>query len=232
MAEMDTREVFLPAEVLDACLENWDSAEDEALAKAVGEAMEHAYWHWRWVLAVRANRCRLIVVQGRDAVGKDMDVHYQLGDLFTLSGWHPERAMIEAQKLLAEAGDGLTFDLPVDADRLEEWGKLAEAHELEGEGALEILSTAMVLMDAAHDDYVAELGENFYIASRGQERDLRLLTQEEAGQWSLSTVQVVDKHATVNDVHIHMEPSEDAKKPVPVAFAPVVDDEDKEELLA
>ncbi|MFZ2587932.1 MAG: hypothetical protein WAZ18_07445 [Alphaproteobacteria bacterium] len=231
MAEMETREVFLPAEVLDACLDNWDTADDEALAKAVGESMEHAYWHWRWVLAVRAHRCRLVVVQGRDAAGKDMDVHYQLGDVFTLSGWHPERAMVEAQKMLSESGDGLTFDLPVDADMLDEWNKLAATHELEADNALEILATAMVLMDAAHDEYVAELGESFYIATRGQERDLRLLVQEEAGQWSLSTVQVMDKVGTVNDVHIHMTPSDDARKPVPVAFAPV-EDPDAEELLA
>lgn len=233
MAEIETREVFLPAEVLNECLEAWDTATDEELAKAVGEAMEHAYWHWRWVLAVRAHRCRLVVIQGRDADGTDMAVHYQLGDLFTLSGWHPERAMVEAQKLLSEAGDGLTFDLPVDGDMLEEWTKLAEAHDLEDDNALEVLATAMVLMDAAHDNYVEELGENFYIATRGMERDLRLLTHEEAGQWSLSTVQVVDKLATVNEAYIHLTPSADANKPVPVAYAPVEDEnDDKEDVLA
>lgn len=227
MAEMETREVFLPSEVLDACLDNWDSADDDVLAKAVGEGMEHAYWHWRWVMAVRAHKCRLVVVQGRDAAGADMDVHYQLGDLFTLSGWHPERAMIEAQKLLAEAGDGLTFDLPVDTEMLEEWDKLAKAHELDDEDALEILATAMVLMDSAHDTYVAELGENFYIASRGLERDLRMLTLEEAGQWSLSTVQIMDKPTTVNEVHIHLTPSSDPKRPVPLALAPMESDDDE-----
>lgn len=229
MTVMETREVFLPAEVLAHCLPDWETADDAVLAKAVGDAMEHAYWHWRWVAAIRQHRCRLVVVQGRDADGNEMDVHYQLGDLFTLSGWHPERALIEAQTLLAETGDGLSFDLPVDDDMLAEWDQLAAAHELDDENAMETMATAMVLMDAAHDDYVEELGEDFYIATRGMERDLNLLTGEEAGQWSLSTVQIVDRVATVNDVHIHLTPSGDPRKPVPVALAPEVEEDEDDE---
>lgn len=228
MTAPETREVFLPAEVLAHCLEDWETADDAALAKAVGEAMEHAYWHWRWVAAIRQHRCRLVVVQGRDADNAEMDVHYQLGDLFTLSGWHPERALVDAQALLAEAGDGLSFDLPVDDDMLAEWDQLAAAHDLDDENAMEVMATAMVLMDAAHDSYVEDLGEDFYIATRGLERDLNLLTGEEAGQWSRSTVQIVDRVATVNDAHIHLTPSADPRKPVPVAMAPEEDDEEED----
>jgi hypothetical protein len=225
MAEIETREVFLPARVLAACMPEWETASDEELSQAVGDAMEHAYWHWRWVAAVRSHKCRLVVIQGRDAQGKDMNPHYQLGDLFTLSQWHPERALIEAQALLAEAGDGLTFDLPVDAEMLEEWENLAEEFELDDENALEVLATAMVLMDEAHDHYVEELGEDFYVATRGAERDLRNLTADEAGQWSLSTVQVVDRGGSAVDTNIYLEPSRDPKKPVPVAYPPEVDEE-------
>jgi len=54
--EIETKEVFLPARVLEMCLKNWEDAEDAALARAVGEAMEHAYWHWRWIMAVRQKK--------------------------------------------------------------------------------------------------------------------------------------------------------------------------------
>lgn len=231
MAEIETREVFLSARVLAACTPDWETASDEELSQAVGEAMEHAYWHWRWVAAVRSHKCRLVVIQGRDAQGKDMNPHYQLGDLFTLSQWHPERALIEAQAELAEAGDGLTFDLPVDADMLADWEELAEDIELEDGNPMEVLAAAMVLMDEAHDNYVEELGEDFYVATRGQERDLRNLTAEDAGQWSRSTVLVVDKVATGGNVNIYLEPSADPKKPVPVAYPPEVAEEDDPESL-
>lgn len=229
MPEMETREVFLPAQVLESCLPNWETAEDDELARAVGEAMDHAYWHWRWVLAVRAHKCRLVVVQGRDANGEDMHPHYQLGDLFTLSEWHPERAVSDAQGLLAEAGDGLTFDLPVDEAMLEDWYELAAEFELEEDTALEVLATAMVLMDEAHDAYVEDLGDDFYVATRGLERDLQLLVAEEAGQWSLSTPRIVDRLATVSSVHVFMEASADPKKPVPVVIAPEDIDEEGDE---
>lgn len=229
MPEMETREVFLPAKVLESCLPNWETAEDDELARAVGEAMDHAYWHWRWVLAVRAHKCRLVVVQGRDAKGEDMHPHYQIGDLFTLSEWHPERAIAEGNTLLAEAGDGLTFDLPVDEAMLNDWYELAGEFDLEEDTALEVLATAMVLMDEAHDVYVEELGDDFYVATRGLERDLQLLVAEEAGQWSLSTPRIVDRFATVASVHVFMEPSADPKKPVPVVIAPEDMDEEESE---
>ncbi|MCP5405511.1 MAG: hypothetical protein H6922_04745 [Pseudomonadaceae bacterium] len=230
MTVLETREVFLPDVVLKHCLPEWETAEDEVLSQAVGEAMEHAYWHWRWVMAIREHRCRLVVVQASDADGKEMDVHYQLGDLFTLSGWHPERALVEAQGLLAEASDGLSFDLPVDAEMLAEWDQLAAVHDIEEENKLEVMASAMVLMDAAHDDYVEDLGPDFYIATRGLERDVRLLTGEEAGQWSLSTPTIIDRVATVNDVHVHTEPSGDPRKPVAVVYAPEVEDEEGAEV--
>lgn len=217
---LETKEVFLPDKVLKWCLDDWESAEDEQLAKAVGEGMEHAYWHWRWVMAIRAHKCRLVVVQARDVGGKNLNPHYQLGDLLTLSGWHPARAIEEARTLLNEAGDGLTFDLPVDGDMMDEWGGIAKEFELDDESWLEVLATAMVLMDDAHDQYVQELGDDFYIATRGLERDLHILSHEEAGQWSNATVRVVDKTATVNDVHIYMKSAPDSKKAVPIAYPP------------
>lgn len=219
----------MPAKVLDACLKGWEEADDEALSRAVGEAMEHAYWHWRWLMAVRQHKCRLVVVQLRDARGMEMMPHYQLGDLFTLSQWHPERALVEAQTLLAESGDGLTFDLPVDPEMLREWGELGEAFDLESDGALEILGSAMVLLDQAHDDYVEELGEDFYIATRGMERELDALIADEFGRWSAETMQIVDRHATVAMAQVFPEVPEGMTTPVPIVYQPEIIEGEEED---
>ena len=160
MGKGETREVFLPAKVLELCLEDWDDAGDDALSQAVGETMEHAFLHLRWLLAIREFRCRLVVVQLKNPQGAELNPHYQLGDLITLSGWHPERALEEARELIAESGDGLTFDLPVDDEMLKDWAELAETLGIEAPESrddpneLELLASAMVLLDAAHDDYV------------------------------------------------------------------------------
>lgn len=227
--DLETKEVFLPSRVLDACLKGWEEADDDKLALAVGEAMEHAYWHWRWLMAVRAHKCRLVVVQVRDARGDEMYPHYQIGELFTLSGWHPERALIEAQALLNESGDGLTFDLPVDEEMLGEWEELGEAFDLDAEGALEILATAMVLLDEAHDGYVEELGEDFYVASRGLERDLDALVGDEFGRWSAETMQIVDRMATVNMTQIYTHVPDGMTTPVPIVYQPEVGEDDENE---
>lgn len=223
--EIETKEVFIPAKVLDACLKGWEEADDLVLARAVGEAMEHAYWHWRWLMAVRLQRCRLVVVQVRDARGVELMPHYQIGELFTLSGWHPERALVEAQTLLAQSGDGLSFDLPVDNDMLEEWGEIAEVFDLEDDSALEVLGCAMVLLDQAHDAYVEELGENFYIATRGIERDLDALIADEYGRWSAETMQIVDKTSTVAMTQVFPEVPEGLKTAVPIVYLPDIIDE-------
>lgn len=229
---METKEVFLPARVLDACLKGWEEADDAALARAVGETMEHAYWHWRWLMAVRQFRCRLVVVQVRDARGEEMMPHYQIGELFTLSGWHPERALVEAQTELAESGDGLSFDLPVDHEMLAEWESIARSFDLDEESAMEMLGCAMVLLDQAHDQYVEELGENFYIATRGIERDLDNLIADEYGRWSAETMQVVDKGSTVAMAQIFPEVPEGLKTAVPLVYLPEIveqADEDAED---
>lgn len=225
----ETREVFLPARVLESCLKGWEEADDDKLSQAVGEAMEHAYWHWRWLMAVRAHRCRLVVVQLRDARGEELMPHYQIGELFTLSGWHPERALVEAQSLLNESGDGLTFDLPVDGEMLEEWAELAEAFDLDDENAMETLATAMVLLDEAHDGYVEELGDDFYVATRGLERDIDALVADDFGRWSAETMQVVDRHATVAMAQIFPEVPEGMTTPVPVVYQPDIPEEDEQE---
>lgn len=208
----------------------WEEAEDEVLSQAVGEAMEHAYWHWRWLMAVRHYKCRLVVVQVRDARGVEMMPHYQLGDLFTLSQWHPERALVEAQSLLAESGDGLTFDLPVDPEMLREWGELGEGFDIESDSVLEVLGSAMVLLDQAHDAYVEELGDDFYIATRGMERDLDSLVADEFGRWSAETMQIVDRHATVAMTQIFPEVPEGMTTPVPIVYQPeIVEGEDEDD---
>lgn len=227
--EIETKEVFLPAKVLEACLKGWEEAEDILLARAVGEAMEHAYWHWRWLMAVRQFRCRLVVVQVRDARGEELMPHYQIGELFTLSGWHPERALAEAQVLLAQSGDGLTFDLPVDNEMLAEWGEIAKVFDLDDDSALELLGSAMVLLDQAHDAYVEELGENFYIATRGIERELDALIGDEYGRWSAETMQIVDKTSTVAMAQIFPEAPEGMKTAVPIVYLPDVIDEADED---
>jgi hypothetical protein len=226
---IETREVYLPAKVLEACLSGWEDAEDEVLSQAVGEAMEHAYWHWRWLMAVRHYKCRLVVVQVRDARGVEMMPHYQLGDLFTLSQWHPERALVEAQSLLAESGDGLTFDLPVDPEMLREWGELGEGFDIESDSVLEVLGSAMVLLDQAHDAYVEELGDDFYIATRGMERDLDSLVADEFGRWSAETMQIVDRHATVAMAQIFPEVPEGMTTPVPIVYQPEIVEGEEED---
>lgn len=227
--DIETKEVFLPARVLDACLKGWEDAEDNALARAVGEAMEHAYWHWRWLMAVRAKKCRLVVVQVRDARGVELMPHYQIGELFTLSGWHPERALVEAQTLLAESGDGLSFDLPVDSEMMGEWNEIGAIFDIDDDSTLEVLGAAMVLLDQAHDDYVEELGENFYIATRGIERDLDNLIGDEYGRWSAETMQIVDKTSTVGMAQIFPEMPEGMKTAVPLVYLPDVIDEASDE---
>lgn len=222
---IETKEVFLPARVLDACLKGWEEADDMQLAKAVGEAMEHAYWHWRWLMAVRQYRCRLVVVQVRDARGVELMPHYQIGELFTLSGWHPERALAEAQTELAESGDGLSFDLPVDHEMMAEWGEIARAFEIDDDGAMEVLGSAMVLLDQAHDAYVEDLGENFYIATRGLERDLDSMIADDYGRWSAETMQIVDKTSTVAMTQIFPEVPEGMTTAVPLVYLPEVIEE-------
>lgn len=230
---MQTKEVFLPAEVLTHCLKDWDTAEDAVLAKAVGEAVEHAFWHWRWLMAIRAHNCRLVVVQHRDAAGAEMMPHYQLGELSTLSGWHPERAIAEAQTTLDESGDGLTFDLPVDAEWLAEWDEIAEAFDLDDLGddvnELELLTTAMLLLDRAHENYVSELGEDFYVATRGPEFQLDQLMDDTYGRWSAETMQVVDRDGSGTQAYIFMEKPEGVTTAVPIVYQPDVPDEDEDE---
>ncbi len=223
--EIETKEVFLPSRILDMCLKGWEEADDAALARAVGEAMEHAYWHWRWLMAVRAKKCRLVVVQVRDARGVEMMPHYQIGELSTLSGWHPERAIAEAQSELAESGDGLTFDLPVDSEMMTEWADIARNFDVDEDSALELLGSAMVLLDNAHDAYVEELGENFYVATRGIERDLDALIGDEYGRWSAETMQVVDKTSTVSMAQIFPEVPEGMKTSVPIVYLPEIIEE-------
>jgi hypothetical protein len=214
-----TKEVFLPATVLDACLPNWDEASDEKLALAVGEAMEHAFFHWRWLLALRAHRCRLVVVQLRDARGVELMPHYQIGELFTLSQWHPERALAEAQSLLNDSGDGLTFDLPVDDEMLEEWAELGATFDLDEDSALEQLASALVLLDQAHDQYVDDLGEDFYVATRGLEADMDKLLADDFGRWSAETMQIIDTRSTVSMAQVYPEVPTGMAGKVPVVFA-------------
>jgi hypothetical protein len=198
----------------------------------VGEAMEHAYFHLRWLLAVRQHRCRLVVVQLRDARGHELAPHYQIGDLFTLSGWHPERALMEARELIADSSDGLSFDLPVDAEMLADWQELIDTFELgdetdDGEGGpLPLLASAMVLLDHAHDNYVDELGDGFYIATRGLERDLDSLTASDFGRWSGETMQVIDTPATTAMPQIYAVVPPDMTTPVPVVFEPETSEDD------
>ncbi len=237
MSKFATREIFLPSKVLELCLKNWDEAEDEALSRAVGEAMEHAYFHLRWLMAVRQHRCRLVVVQLRDARGQELAPHYQIGDLFTLSGWHPERALLEARELIADSGDGLTFDLPVDDEMLADWQELIDMFDLADDdddaetGPMALLASAMVLLDQAHDAYVDELGDDFYVATRGLEKDVDALVATEFGRWSAETMQVMDTPATTAMAQIFAVVPDGMTTPVPVVFQPEggVGDEDADE---
>jgi len=240
MPKPETREVFLPAKVLDLCLEGWDDAADEELSQAVGETMEHAFLHLRWLLAIRQHRCRLVVVQLKNPQGEELNPHYQLGDLLTLSGWHPERALEEARELVAASGDGLTFDLPVDEDMLADWDALATTLGVEASASpddpspLELLASAMVLLDDAHDDYVQDLGEDFYIATRGTARAVDALVADPFGQWSAETMQVIDPApATVGQTQLFPDPPAALEGKVPVVYQPnLANDEEMEETRA
>lgn len=229
----ETREVFLPAKVLELCLEDWDDASDEQLAQAVGETMEHAYVHLRWLLAIRQHRCRLVVVQLRNPHGTELNPHYQLGELSTLSGWHPERAIEEARELLNDSGDGLTFDLPIEDDTLREWEELAQALGLEESAdrdepqVMEILASAMVLLDDAHDDYVSELGDDFYIAVRGLERSLERLETDPFGRWSVEAMQIEDTSNTVAMAQVYPDPTPAQEGKVPTVYQPDFEEENE-----
>ena len=228
----DMREVFLPAKVLDLCLEDWDDASDDQLATAVGEAMEHAYVHLRWLLAIRRHRCRLVVVQLRNPHGEELNPHYQLGELSTLSGWHPERALEEARELINDSGDGLTFDLPLDDEMVTDWDELARSLGLEEPTSrdepqtLELLASAMVLLDSAHDDYVSELGEDFYIATRGLKRHLETLEADPFGSWSADTMQIEDTPSTTAMAQVYPDPDAALEGKVPTVYQPSEEDED------
>ena len=231
--ERDLKAVYLPAKVLRMCMVGWEQADDAELTQAVGEAMEHAYWHWRWLQAVRAHKCRLVVVQHKDANGKEMMPHYQIGELFTLSQWHPERALAEAQDLMSQGEEGMEFDLPVDDELLEEWDELADMAGLEDEGSFQLLISAMILLDEAHDRYVEELGEDFYVATRGVTRDLERLLADNFGRWSTETMRIYDRTSTVGETLVFPESAGDIlremKQPVPVAVQPEVVGEEGEE---
>jgi hypothetical protein len=149
--------------------------------------------------------------------------------LFTLSGWHPERALVEAQTLLSESGDGLSFDLPVDPEMMTDWKRLAAQFDIEDDNVMEILGSAMVLLDQAHDQYVEELGEAFYVATRGLERDLDKLIADDFGRWSAETMQIVDTLKTVNMAQVFPEVPEGMTTPVPVVYQPDIEDDEDDE---
>jgi hypothetical protein len=216
----EAQEVFLPASVLAACAEDWDDLDDAGLSRAVGEALEHAYEHWQWLLALRRHQCRLVVVQFRDVRGEELAPHYMIGDVSVLSQWHPERALAEARDLLAQSGDGLTFDLPLAPEIVADYGALAKLHGLDDEQALELLLSAMVLLDAAHDAFVAELGDAFYVATRGLEGPLEALMNDPHGHWSAETMQVVDVRASVGQAQVWVEAPEGQEGAVAVVFQP------------
>jgi hypothetical protein len=222
LLEREVREIYMPARVLAACMPDWDSADDGDLSQAVGDALEHAWWHWRWLLAIREHKCRLVVVQLRDGQGHELYPHYQIGDMFTLSQWHPERAVADAQVLLASSGDGLSFDLPLEADLVAELEKLGAKLGVDSdEGVLDVVISAMLLLDEAHDKYVEELGDDFYIATRGIERDLDRLLDSPDGRWSNDTMQIIDTRATITMNQIYTE-NENGETPenVPVVYQP------------
>jgi hypothetical protein len=222
LPEREVREIYMPARVLAACLPEWDGADDADLSQAVGDALEHAWWHWRWLLAVREYKCRLVVVQLKDGQGRELYPHYQIGDMFTLSQWHPERAVADAQVLLASSGDGLSFDLPLEPDLIDELEKLGGQLGVDAdEGVLDVVISAMLLLDEAHDKYVEELGDDFYIATRGIERDLDRLLDTLDGRWSNDTMQIIDSRATVamNQIYTENEQGE-VPENVPVVYQP------------
>lgn len=222
MAQREVREIYMPARVLAACMPEWDGADDADLSQAVGDALEHAWWHWRWLLAVREHKCRLVVVQLKDGQGHELYPHYQIGDMFTLSQWHPERAVADSQVLLASSGDGLSFDLPLEADLVEELEKLGNQLGVDAdEGVLDVVISAMLLLDEAHDKYVEELGDDFYIATRGIERDLDRLLDSPDGRWSNDTMQILDSRATVAMNQIYTENANgDRPENVPIVYQP------------
>ncbi len=219
--------IFIPSAMLTHFVENWEDLEDETLLQIVGERIESAYFYFMWLMAVRQTGCRLVIVQYADQSLKEVYPHHQIGDLFILSCMHPERAIAEAMDLETEGDDGIGFVLPFSPEIEGHIYDIAKQFDLETEEDTEILMTAMLMIQAAHETYLEELDENmFYVATRGTEEGIDALLADEHGDWAVKMMGIIDENGTSAMNKIYAEKPKDAKKDVPVFFQYDIDEEE------
>lgn len=201
-------DIFLPTEILDKLFDNWDEAPEDQFAEAIAETVEHCWFYFQWIMAVREHDCRLVVVQyaedGADGTaGSEKYPHHQIGELFTLSGMHPEKAMVDAQTMCRDGEDGVTFSMPFSAEIEAQIGHLAAAFDILADEPDQLL-VGMLLLEMAHEDYLADMNEGmFYIATRGLENDVDTLLLSEHGDWTAHMMAVLDSSDTVSDTEIY-----------------------------
>lgn len=226
-------DVFLPAPLLSQLVEDWEDYPDEQLVQVVGEAIEGAYSYFMWLMAVREHQCRLVVVQYRqqtpDGSGEEMYPHHQIGELYTLSGIHPEMAVAGAADLVEQSEDGITFALPLHDEVEAQIKAVADQFDLSEEDA-DVLVVAMLILQAEHDMYLEELDDQvFYLASRGLELQSDALLASDFGDWAIRLIGVIDEPGTTAMTEIYAEQPDEIKQPVPL-FCQYVMDEGEEEL--
>ena len=187
-------DLFVPLDLLDQTFENWDDADEEQVTTALMDWVENAFAYTAWVLQVRAHHCRLVVVQALDADATPLAVHRQLGDVFTLANMSPEFAIEKAAALYDdEEADGLVFDVPLPDDVNQKLVQFAEAFELDPEET-DVVLTAMLLLQTAHELYLESLDDQqFYVALRGFENDIKtLMTRPDSAEWAVRLPVVTD----------------------------------------
>jgi|GEM_PF-1771589 len=196
-------DIFLPTEILDQMFENWEEAPEDEFASAIAETVEHCWFYFQWLLAVREHDCRLVVVQYADDEGTEKYPHHQIGELFTLSSMHPEKAMADAQNMCRDGEDGVTFSMPFSKEVEGQIGHLAAAFDISADEPDQLM-TGMLLLEMAHEDYLADMNENmFYIATRGLESDVDALLLSEHGDWTAHMMAVLDDTNTASHTEIY-----------------------------
>lgn len=195
-------DIFLPTEILDQLFDNWEDAPEEQFASAIAETVEHCWFYFQWIMAVREHDCRLVVVQYADTEAAEKYPHHQIGELFSLSKMHPEKAMAEAQTMCRDGEDGVTFSMPFSQEIKAQIEHLAAAFDIAAD-EVDQLITGMLLLEMAHEDYLADMDENmFYIATRGVEADVDTLLLSEHGDWTAHMMAVLDTPKTQSDTEI------------------------------
>ena len=174
--------------------------------------------------------------EGSDGTkGSEKYPHHQIGELFTLSAMHPEKAMAEEQNMCRDGEDGVTFSMPFSQEIEAQIEHLAAAFDIAVDEPDQLM-TGMLLLEMAHEDYLAEMNENmFYIATRGLEPDVDTLLLSEHGDWTAHMMAVLDSDTTVSQTEIYAtvdDAPEENGKPLKVPLFCQFQAEDEEPVEA